>query len=98
MTTTTARRYFLAVNRYRSSTDGGFANTWRVVECHNARQQRLILREGLPVHDVCGIDSDGRRTTCYSTMGVRAATAMEIRAAKQQEECGCAIELCDVGV
>lgn len=82
MKTATKRRYFVAVNQYRSSTDHGFANTWRVYECLDAAHQRRILKHGLPVRDVCGIDG----TPCYSTMGVRAATPAEIRAAKKAEE------------
>lgn len=68
-------RYLIAVNRYRSSTSDGFANTWQVYQCRDRAQQRRILRDGLPVSDVRGVDG----TPCYSTLGIRTVTAEERR-------------------
>lgn len=84
-TTTTKRRYFVAVNRYRSSTSDGISNTWEVRECEDQSHQRHILSEGLPVRDQVALDASGRRGPVYSTMGVRAATAAEVRRAKHDE-------------
>jgi hypothetical protein len=79
---TTTRRYFVAINHYRSSTGAGFANTWRVHECKGKAQQSAILRDGLPVYDQWFADG----SPVYSTKGVRAATATEIRQATRNEE------------
>lgn len=76
-----SRSYFVAVNAYRSSTDHGFANTWGVMRCESAKQQRHILNVGLPVGDQWWEDSDGKRHASISTMGIRAATRSEIREA-----------------
>ena len=87
----TERRYFVAINQYRSSTDEGFANTWRVWECNDRAHQVRILEHGLPCRDSEHIDNDGRRRPTYSTMGVRAATQQEIREAKREND----IRLCE---
>lgn len=84
-TTKTKRRYFVAVNSYRSSTSSGFANTWRVWECDSAAHQRRILRDGLPVSDVQHLSRTGRRSPVFSTVGIRSATPTEIRQAKRHE-------------
>lgn len=68
-------RYLIAVNRYRSSTCDGFANTWQVYQCRDRAQQRRILRDGLPVRDVRSMDGK----PCYSTKGIRTVTAQERR-------------------
>lgn len=70
--------HYIAVNAYRSSTSAGFTNTWHVYRCTRA-QQRDMLRRGLPVQDQWYLDADGRRQPCYSTMGIRLATAAERR-------------------
>jgi hypothetical protein len=90
---TMTRNYYVVVNTYRSSTDNGFANTWCVALCANKSVQRRILDEGLPVHDVCDLDHNGRRTTVYSTMGVRAATPAERREARRRIDSGDYLEV-----
>lgn len=73
---------WIAINQYRSSTSDGFGNTWAIYRCQPETRKRL-LAEGLPVADQCVLRSDGTRETSYSTMGIRAATAQEIRNAKR---------------
>lgn len=62
--------YYVAINAYRSATDHGFVNTWRVYRCHGRAHQHNLLTVGLPTHD-------GGKTT----LGVRRATRAEIRRA-----------------
>jgi hypothetical protein len=83
--TASKRRYFVAVNAYRSSTDNGFANTWRIYECFDKAHQHRVFKRGLPVRDQEYIDDNGHRRPCTSTMGVRVARAAEIRNAKRDE-------------
>lgn len=85
MQTTKARRYFVAVNQYRTNSGEGFANTWKVMECSDAAQQRRVIKDGLPLPDQCLIGRDGMCSPSYSTIGIRAATPAEIRSAKRDE-------------
>jgi hypothetical protein len=80
------RNYYVAVNAYRSSTDNGFANTWRVWRAESQAAQRRILRDGLPVADSVYLHDDGRRSPVCSTMGVRPARRDEIRRAARRGE------------
>lgn len=70
------RSYYIAINDYRSSTDDGFANTWRLYHC-TREQQRRLLADGLPVKDECLIDDCGALSPCYSTNGIRTLTPAE---------------------
>jgi hypothetical protein len=88
-------RYFVAVNGYRTSTSDGFGNTWSVMECDDRKHQTQVLTRGLVVRDCQSILDDGSRGPCYSTMGIRVATAAEIREAKKQEEYGSPIQNCE---
>lgn len=63
---------YLAVNDYRSSTDHGFSNTWRIYEC-SAETRARVLRSGLPVCDARHADG----SPLLSRMGIRPATAQE---------------------
>jgi hypothetical protein len=58
------------------------------MECEDRKHQRELLTEGLAVRDVQSILDDGSRAPVRSTMGIRIATASEIREAKKQEEYG----------
>ena len=66
-------KYYIAINRYRSSTSDGFSNTWEIYSC-SKEDRRKLMSEGLPVGDVCNMD----RSAIYSTVGIRAATKAEI--------------------
>lgn len=66
---------YIAINSYRSSTDHGFGNTWRVFRCEPAVRVALLSR-GLAVTDQCRASDRG---PIFSTMGIRAATAAERR-------------------
>jgi hypothetical protein len=83
--TKTKRRYFVAVNAYRSSTDDGFANTWGIMECLDKAHQTRVLKLGLPVRDECWVDAHDVRHPSYSTNGVRVARPAEVREAKREE-------------
>jgi hypothetical protein len=74
----TAMPAYIAINCYRTSTDDGPANTWRVYHC-DPYQRNSILKYGLQVNDQQTIDSEGNRGPVWSTKGVRLATAAERR-------------------
>jgi hypothetical protein len=66
---------YIAINSYRSSTDHGFGDTWKIFRCEPAVRAAL-LSKGLPVKDQCRASDRG---PVFSTMGIRAATAAERR-------------------
>ena len=59
---------YIALNSYRSSTDTGFANTWRIYQVTPA-DRKHILTSGIPTHD----------SILPTIMGIRPATRTEIR-------------------
>ena len=70
-----SKKYWLMVNEYRTSTDGGFTNTWGARGYRSRTDRDAALRDGLPVRDQW--DADGH--PCLSTMGLRLPTAQERR-------------------
>lgn len=72
-------KYYIMVNKYRDSKSDGFANTWEPHQCEDRREQSRLLREGLPIRDVCGVDRWGNRTKVLSTRGIRRCTPAERR-------------------
>ena len=64
---------YIAINAYRSATDTGFANTWRIYRVTPADRKRA-LTVGLPTYD-------DRNPT---TVGIRSATRAEIRAYRRE--------------
>ena len=66
---------YIAINAYRSATDTGFANTWRIYRVTPADRSHL-LSIGLPTF--------GCRTP--TPIGLRPATRTEIRAYRQQAD------------
>jgi hypothetical protein len=64
---------YIAVNAYRSATDTGFANTWRIYRVSPADRSHL-LSVGLPTHD----------STQLTVNGIRPATRAEIRAYRRE--------------
>ena len=64
---------YIAINAYRSATDTGFANTWRIYRVTPADRKRA-LTVGLPTYD-------DRNPT---TVGIRPATRAEIRAYRRE--------------
>ena len=81
-----ATSHYVAVNYDRSSEHHGCGNCWRAYFVCDSATRRDILDNGLPVNDSLtsvGRNPDGsdRWAKSRSTMGVRAATAAERRAA-----------------
>jgi hypothetical protein len=66
---------YIAVNAYRSATDTGFANTWRIYRVSPADRSHL-LSVGMPTFG-CNIPTP---------IGLRPATRAEIRAYRQQAD------------
>ena len=66
---------YIAINAYRSATDTGFANTWRIYQVTPADRSHL-LSIGLPTHD----------SASATVTGIRPATRSEIRAYRQQAD------------
>jgi hypothetical protein len=64
---------YIAVNAYRSATDTGFANTWRIYRVTRADRSHL-LSVGLPTFG-CSIPTP---------IGLRPATRSEIRAYRRE--------------
>jgi hypothetical protein len=64
---------YIAVNAYRSATDTGFANTWRIYRVTPADRKRL-LSVGMPTFG-CSIPTP---------IGLRPATRAEIRAYRRE--------------
>jgi hypothetical protein len=64
---------YIAVNTYRSATDTGFANTWRIYRVTRADRSHL-LSVGLPTFG-CSIPTP---------IGLRPATRSEIRAYRRE--------------
>ena len=60
------RHHWIAVNRYRSATSCGFANTWNIYLCTRSEQIQALI-DGLLL-----------RNGDLSTQGVRLATRQEI--------------------
>lgn len=74
------RKFWFAINRYRSSTSTGFANTWNVYFTNDYKQYKKILTNGLPYSDVRF--SNGERI--IGTMGIRKATKQESSQARRK--------------
>jgi hypothetical protein len=68
-------QHYIAVNSYRTSTSRGFDNTWLAYRC-SKQDQKKLLTEGLGV----------RGSNSITTMGIRLATASEIREMKRREQ------------
>ena len=85
-------KFYLAVNDYRTSTSDGFGNTWRMRWVATKQDQERILRQGLPVKDQEFVDSDGKRSPCLSTKGIRILTSSERRSVKRDPELASVIE------
>lgn len=84
---------YISINSYRSSTSHGFGNTWKPYRITRELRGKMLGR-GLPVRDCCGMDG----SPIFSTMGIRAASAAEIRDLKKEENSsGCIIEAYEVG-
>lgn len=81
--TATKRRYFIAINHYRGDSFEGFANTWETFEVASLSYQHKLLKTGLPVRDRFLMGPNGECRPCFSTNGIRKATASEIRTAKR---------------
>lgn len=67
--------YYIAINRYRSSSSSGFGNTYAILSCKDREQQIELLTHGLPVSDVWSHDG----SASYSTMGIRCLYQSEYR-------------------
>ena len=88
-----ARRYFLKINAYRTSTAPGPVGGWAVREVTSRKAQINLLTNGLPVDDRHLLDDHDRRSDCYSTLGIAPLTAGERRQALRDERDGLPVQL-----